>query len=240
MTADDYDRLYAGADTLPVVRALKAASSAPRAITDHIPYLTWRDSSVPASTSPPVLAHLLHDYRVTADEVERQYTAHFGPHIGFRAADAEVPMGHALVGHACLDEPGGDDLDLTDGADEALSAAAAAYSRECRWDFAPGLAGMWLLYLVPFAATGTPAEHMHFTAHLAGFAIAYDRDGDGAHEALAHMWVAQHVRRHGVADHLLREARQRLPLTHVEGPLTDSGQALIAACWPSAGNVPPA
>jgi ribosomal protein S18 acetylase RimI-like enzyme len=67
---------------------------------------------------------------------------------------------------------------------------------------------------------------------VVGFTILYDRDKDDEHESLVHIWTAAAARRKGVARALITHARQHFPVRHVEGPLTENGDALFKAVWP--------
>ena len=114
--------------------------------------------------------------------------------------------------------------------DGALDRAATAYRRECGWDFAPGDAGIWLMMLAPASGQGFSDEPWHYTGHLAGFVILYDRDEDGEYESVGHMWTASAWRRRGIARRLLQEARSRFGARDFEGPFTDDGGAFVRAC----------
>jgi ribosomal protein S18 acetylase RimI-like enzyme len=100
--------------------------------------------------------------------------------------------------------------------------------RECGWDFAPGKAGMWLVRVAPTSWIG--GEERGFArGNLIGFLILHDRDEDGEHESIVHIWTARAHRRSGVASGLLAEARSRFPVRLIEGPATEDGYALIEA-----------
>lgn len=114
----------------------------------------------------------------------------------------------------------------------SLDLASRAYQRECRCDFAPGEAGIWLLMLAPVSGCGGDDGPWGYTGHLAGFVILYDRDHDGVYESVGHIWTASAWRRRGIAASLLREARSRFGYEHVEGPLTRAGAALMASLEP--------
>lgn len=106
----------------------------------------------------------------------------------------------------------------------ALARAAYAYKRECRWDASPGPAGVWLVAAAPYRwIMGT------YYGNLAGFLVVHDRDGDGQYESIAHMWTASAWRRRGVAAQLVNAARDRFPISDVEGPITGNGTALLAS-----------
>ena len=119
-----------------------------------------------------------------------------------------------------------------DGAwhDSSLQQAALSYRRAAGWDFAPGDTGIWLLMLAPVAASGPRPAPGPTRGAWPGFAVLYDRDQDGLHESVGHVWTAAAWRRRGIARRLLRQARERFGSDRVEGPCTDSGAALVRAC----------
>jgi GNAT superfamily N-acetyltransferase len=118
-----------------------------------------------------------------------------------------------------------------DSRDQGLNEAGAAYRRACGWDFAPGLAGTWLLYCLPVSGTGTD-EEMLFRSIVPGFLILYDEEGDGNYKWIGHMWTAKAARRKGIATALLKRARADFPVKDVQGPATDGGLAFLKARWP--------
>lgn len=115
--------------------------------------------------------------------------------------------------------------------DSAMALAARAYRRECHWDHSPGDAGIWLLSVAPFSSMGL-AGKTTWRGTLAGFAILYDRDGDGRYETLAHMWTASGWRRRGIGSSLVQTAKARFALQQADGPITDVGRLLLRACAP--------
>jgi ribosomal protein S18 acetylase RimI-like enzyme len=127
-----------------------------------------------------------------------------------------------------------------DWSGSALDQAATAYRRACGWDFAPGQAGVWLLMLAPASVfgTGSPPTSGIYSGHLVGFVILYDRDEDGSHESVGHIWTAAAWRRRGIASQLLAEAGARFGYQRVEGPYTDDGRAFLKARQAPAGAVP--
>jgi GNAT superfamily N-acetyltransferase len=118
----------------------------------------------------------------------------------------------------------------------ALDGAARAYRRAAGWDYStPGDGGIWLLMLAPVKAFGPHGDSLPWhIGHLAGFVILYDRDKDGAYEAVGHVWTAAAWRRQGIARRLLEEARSRFQAVSIEGPYTKDGAALVKAVrWPA-------
>jgi ribosomal protein S18 acetylase RimI-like enzyme len=113
-----------------------------------------------------------------------------------------------------------------------LARAATAYRRSCRWDFAPGEAGVWLCYYLITDGMGSDKGRWHYNGNVVGFAILYDRDEDGQYESLGHIWTAAAARRRGAASALITHARQHFPLKHAEGPLTDDSRRLFGTVWP--------
>lgn len=113
----------------------------------------------------------------------------------------------------------------------ALARAGRAYKNGCDLNFQPGEGGIWLLHVVPYSAwEGSGQTQWHGT--LAGFAILHDRDEDGEYESLAHLWTAPAWRRRAIGTSLVRAARERFPVSQLEGPLTDGGRLLLEACAP--------
>jgi hypothetical protein len=110
-----------------------------------------------------------------------------------------------------------------------LDHASSAYRRETGWDFTLKGEGVWLLALAPISgAAGDDA--MFYTGHLAGFAVLFDKDGDGSWECVGHVWTARAWRRRGIARGLLQEARERFGSDRIDGPYTEAGAALVRAC----------
>jgi GNAT superfamily N-acetyltransferase len=115
--------------------------------------------------------------------------------------------------------------------DSALALAGRAYRRECGWDFSPGEAGIWLVSVSPYSSMGGD-DRTNWSGTLTGFVILHDRDEDGEYESLAHLWTAHAWRRRGVGASLVRQARERFPVSQVENPITDGGRLLLEACAP--------
>lgn len=107
----------------------------------------------------------------------------------------------------------------------ARTRAAKAYQRECRWDMAPGPDGVWVIAASPYGLTNGES----FRGNLVGFVVVHDRDHDGEYESIAHMWTASAWRRRGVAEQMLRTARDLMPINAVEAPITSNGQALLGS-----------
>lgn len=127
------------------------------------------------------------------------------------------------------DPEGAYDLWKWDGS--ALDRAARAYRRECRWDFAPGEAGLWFVAAAPWSWVGGEDGDGQCGGNLVGFAILHDRDNDGDY-SLAHLWTAQGWRRRGIASILLAKADAAYSIKRVEWPVTKSGRALLAHVRP--------
>jgi ribosomal protein S18 acetylase RimI-like enzyme len=105
--------------------------------------------------------------------------------------------------------------------------AARAYRREARWDFAPDEAGVWIIAVAP-----SEQVHTAWRGNLVAFIILHDRDHDGEYESIAHLWTATGWRRRGIAAALIERARERFRIHDVEGPMTESGEALLSAAAP--------
>ena len=141
----------------------------------------------------------------------------------FDADAREADPGPATLADSAFQGPSGR------WGDGALGRAGTVYQRECRWGSAPGEAGFWLLMLAPVHAAGPVDGPMFYGGNLVGFVILYDRDGDGRHESVGHIWTARAWRRRGIAGRLLHEARARFQFTTIEGPYTAPGAAFIMA-----------
>jgi ribosomal protein S18 acetylase RimI-like enzyme len=186
------------------------------------------------------LIEVLSQFPELVREADMAAAGQVGPRIGWRAERMEEDWQLNIV-CANLDEDR-HHLPLTEAAylgesgdwhGSGLDKAGRAYRREAGWDFAPGEAGVWLLMLAP--VTGFPEEGgdlpWRYSGHLAGFVILYDRDEDGTHETVGHVWTAAGWRRRGIATRLLAEARTRFSARHVEGPFTEDGAALVEHAW---------
>jgi ribosomal protein S18 acetylase RimI-like enzyme len=176
------------------------------------------------------------------DQAQLVTASHIGPRASWTGPRRE---GDWTLVQACVDLDGG----LEDKDDEVqfekpyyadewtngpMGRAARAYQRECGWDFAPGEAGIWLLALAPTSGFGgSDPSDWHYSGYLVGFVILYDRDEDGTHESVGHVWTARAWRRRGIARDLLATARSRFDFRHFDGPATDSGAGLIKATTPA-------
>jgi GNAT superfamily N-acetyltransferase len=186
-----------------------------------------------------LFTEVLSQFDAIVNQASMAVAAELGPRIGWKAPRTEG-FSLALAG-IDLDALGSRDFGIRldrgafqgpDGSwsDSALDRAARAYRRECRWDFAPDESGVWLLVLAPTRGMGGADDGLWwYDGHLAGFAVLHDRDDDEAYESVAHVWTAKAWRRRGIATRLLREAEQRFAYKNIEGPVTESGAALIAA-----------
>ena len=106
----------------------------------------------------------------------------------------------------------------------ARARAALAYKRESGWDVPPGPDGIWVIAASPYQVT-TDA----FLGTLVGFIVVHDRDHDGQYESIAHIWTATAWRRRGIAGQLIRAARDLMPISSVETPITSNGQAVLGS-----------
>ncbi|MFE6645078.1 GNAT family N-acetyltransferase [Nocardioides sp. NPDC057772] len=106
----------------------------------------------------------------------------------------------------------------------ARARAALAYKRESRWDVPPGPDGIWVIATSPYQLTNDT-----FLGTLVGFVVVHDRDHDGAYESIAHIWTASAWRRRGIAEQMIRTARDLMPINAVEAPITANGRALLGS-----------
>jgi ribosomal protein S18 acetylase RimI-like enzyme len=189
------------------------------------------------------LSEVISQFPYMVEEAEMAVAIRLGPRISWTAehqgAEWELTM-------ACVDFDGSreygfgaavDDSGYDEWPGSALDRAARAYRRAAGWDFAPGEAGIWLLMLAPVEAIGGGEDSLrwHYSGHLAGFVILYDRDNDGTYEAVGHVWTAAAWRRQGIARRLLEEAKSRFHAAVIERPYTNDGTALVKAVrWPEA------
>lgn len=228
---DDFQRIYDGCLKLPVMKAIAGlvCREGKRSGPESLASLRRDD----------LLEHELHfdfldDFNTIVDRLRDEYDAVLGPRISLEGPQ-NIPFAPGVVVACDLD--GGDDgeglrlADTFEWEDSALRRASLMYRRECGWDFAPGEAGIWLAYCVLTSSLGG-RDWCCYQANMVGFAILYDRDEDGQHESLGHMWTAKIARRKGVATQLLARARQDFPVRTVEGPTTKEGRALLDAVWP--------
>lgn len=146
----------------------------------------------------------------------------------------DAPSWDAVILQCDLDSGEQDDpediSDVGDWDQSALALAARVYRRECGWDHSPGEAGIWLLSVQPFQSVGTATQDW-WSGVLTAFVILYDRDEDGEYETLGHVWTAEEWRRRGIATDLVRLARERFPVTRVDGT-SNSGWLLLTNCAP--------
>lgn len=187
------------------------------------------------------LTELISHLRTLLDEAEMTVAGRLGPIINWTAPRRDRDWSPAMSivdlngdGHDFEDE-----AEPTEGAyvgpdgtwhGSPLERAAYAYKREAGWDFVPGEAGIWLLMLAPVHGFGgSDKDEWMYTGHLTGFMILHDRDEDGEYESIAHMWTASAWRRRGIARRLITEARDRFPITNVEGPYTADSNAFLHA-----------
>ena len=200
--------------------------------------LAMPDTYVSEDDAPRVW-ELISQFPSMVDRADRAVAAQLGPPVSWQAPREEGSW-ELVVSGVDLDNDafGFGDLELDDSAFEgpegrwhgsALDRAARAYSREARWDFAPGESGIWLLMLAPVSAVGGDEGPWGYSGHLTGFVILHDRDEDGVYESVAHIWTAAAWRRRGIARRLLAEAKQRFTYTGVERPYTADGAALLEA-----------
>jgi hypothetical protein len=180
--------------------------------------------------------------------LEDVYDSEYGPLASWRGPWSEGMWERLDVRVWVLDDVDYEDDEVFDCADHSefaespLGKAGRAYRRECGWDFPPGFAGEWVAAYVPSswsgpaveAQDGEPAEPVDgwCSGNLVSFAVLYDRDEDGEVESLAHLWTARRYRRQGYARAVIDRARERFPIRHVEGPVTDHGWALLQTVAP--------
>jgi GNAT superfamily N-acetyltransferase len=182
---------------------------------------------------------MLSQFRILVDRADLAVAAQLGPRISWRAPR---PAGdwELVVSGVDLDEGayGFGDVVLGNDAFEgpakawhgsALNRAALVYKRACGWDHPPGEAGVWLMMLAPVAASGGEDGLWFYDGHLTGFVVVYDRDRNGIYESVGHIWTATAWQRRGIARRLLTEAKSRFPITDVERPYTDAGDAFLNA-----------
>ena len=179
---------------------------------------------------------MLSQFPLLVDEAALVVAAHLGPYISWQAephrGDLDlVPAGLDLDNDGELDfGPTLDELaTAADYGDSSLEQAAQIYGRDAGRDFAPELAGIWLLMLAPVAGVASDSYPWDCAGHLAGFMILYDRDEDGTYETVGHIWTARGWRRQGIARHLLHEARSRYGTSRFEGPFSEDGEAFVDA-----------
>jgi ribosomal protein S18 acetylase RimI-like enzyme len=179
---------------------------------------------------------LLHDVRQLAETLSKDYAAQFGPCLSVEGpARASMKEPHILAFGFDDDLPKLCPFALPSGLewnDSGLEQAASAYRRAGHWDFAPGEAGIWLLYYLITEGHGGEEGNWWYNGNLVGFAILYDRNKDGHYESLGHIWTASAARRRGVATALIAYARKHFLLRTIEYPLTDDGAALFKRAWP--------
>lgn len=179
---------------------------------------------------------VLSQFPLLVDEAALVVAAHLGPYIAWQAEPHQGDL-HLLPAGLDLDNDGeldfGPTLDelatAADYGDSSLEQAAQIYRRDAGRDFAPELAGIWLLMLAPLSGVASDSEPWDCAGHLAGFMILYDRDEDGTYETVGHMWTARSWRRQGIARHLLHEARSRYGTSRFEGPFSEDGEAFVDA-----------
>jgi ribosomal protein S18 acetylase RimI-like enzyme len=192
-----------------------------------------------AYTSPTRLGHVsevIREFRTIVREAELAAAAELGAVIGWYDDWPERDSWQLVPAGLDLDDGGRDfGADLSnqlegEWTDGPLSQAATAYQRECGWNSAPGLAGLWLVMLARVEAVGTqplrnPKRKPAFlSGNLIGFAITYDQP-----EGVSHLWTARAWRRRGIASRLLDEARSRFGSDRLQGPFTSDGAALRRA-----------
>lgn len=183
-----------------------------------------------------LLPRLIGDLVGLVDEVQNTAAARIGPPfawVGPPAGSDPDPWGR-VIRQLDLDDSGCDDpegaSDIGEWDESALARAALVYRRECRWDFAPGEAGIWLIAVQPYANWGS-STHSSWSGVLAGFVILYDRDGDGEYETLGHMWTAREWRRRGIASDLVRTAQERFAVRRLDG-VTEGGASFFESVAP--------
>lgn len=197
-------------------------------------------STAPDFESSGHVLELLSQWPHLVRGAELAVTAQIGPRVSWIGPDCDeswnlvatgVDLGGGYQDFGEIDL-GADALKGEDGswADSALSKAGLIYKRECKWDFPPDKAGIWLVMLAPASAYAAEEEGFSvFSGRLTGFVIVHDRDDDGDYETVAHIWTAVAWRRRGIARGLLVEARSRFSITAFEEPYTNDGSALIDA-----------
>ncbi len=221
----------------PLEANMRAAYQALRALIPHDYLLGPDDADLPGIISElPDVLRLVQDRCAAELGAPISWTGPW-PHEDWAPLDLQVDFDDGD-----LDSPGITfrDLDRPVGewSQTAFAQAARAYKRECGWDFAPGEAGIWLLRVAPYSASGDgDAADAFVGGHLIGFAIVHDRDEDGEYESLAHLWTATGWRRRGVAAELVRRAREQFPIKTVEEPVTDRGAVLLSAIAPDLWSV---
>lgn len=206
----------------PLDAQIRAAHDALRKLLPQEQFEAASDRYLPA---------LVEELPDLADLVHAAAASNLGPTIAWERPDAPGNKWAPAVLQLDLDNLTHEDpagiSHVGDWQRSALALAAHAYCAECRWDYAPGEAGIWLLYVMPYSGIGA-----HWRGTVAGFAIVHDRDNDDRYESLSHIWTARNWRRRGVAALLIDEARQRFPLRKVEGPLTHGGRTLFERVAP--------
>lgn len=186
------------------------------------------------------MLELLSQWPHLVREAELAVTSQIGPSVSWTGPDGGQDWSLVATG-VDLDRGGQEFAEIDLGAnafkgesgswaDGALGTAGLVYKRTCKWDFAPGKAGIWLLMLAPLAAYPAEEENFYvFNGRLAGFVIVNDRDDDGDYETVSHIWTAIAWQRRGVARRLLAEARSRFRITTFEEPYSDDGAAFLTA-----------
>lgn len=216
--------------TPEIDRAYRSASAALAAL---LPQHTT------ANDQPEDVVELLSRWPRLVSEAELFVTAQLGPTVSWTGPPWECYWDLIAAG-VDLDDNGHDfgEIELGEDAFEgangrwsgsAFDQAALVYKRACGWDFAPDEAGVWLVMLAPTGAIGGEDGPWSFSGRLTGFVIVYDRDQDGAYEAVGHIWTAAAWRRRGIAQRLVHEARSRFPIAIVEPPYTSDGAAFLEA-----------
>jgi ribosomal protein S18 acetylase RimI-like enzyme len=167
---------------------------------------------------------------VTDWVLDRAYVAERGAQYSWKTNNRDLTDWTPEIVTVNLDD---EDLLDEDWLDSALHRVAVAYKWEARWDFPPGESGIWLLQATPttkhFSEDDLRAPVTAF-GHIVAFAVVHDRDDDGVHESLAHVWTARTWRRQGLASQLLAHAREHYAIRMVEGPATSAGVSLLRAC----------
>jgi GNAT superfamily N-acetyltransferase len=195
----------------------------------------YADYADPDETLPGLLGSLETRLHLAVDVVN----AEIGPRVMWQAPaetsddyDWSLQMMVVDFDAGVHDDPGSPRFDYgLDWGETGFSEAASAYRRECRWDFAPGKAGVWVIAVAPYGYSGG-GDLMTWRGNLVGFVILMDRDTDDEYESLAHLWTATGWRRRGISTALVERARKLFPIQHVEGPITDQGRALLTTVAP--------